>query len=335
MRGHTVGRGLNAALWAFCLLLPLAAHSQQATSNHIDQPSASEEAQDTSGNQETAHREQPSLSPNVALFALPLPIDDQPATEKPKESAKADKSAEGEGFFAGIKWTDAVIALFTIILGIYTARRYYATKGLWDAAKGQGVDMKASIAAANAAAKAAGDQVALSRVALTSTERAFIVPDPIIAYPIFEEGTKTITSWQFRIVWRNVGRTSTQYMVNNSGLVIRHFNKPPVFQYIHKPIDTNINSFGGPDRTAALDKHSVIIDALNDTKASMISIYLWGWADYDDVFDSTPRHRTEVCVKIIVVGNPTNADCGFGYQLVGPFNGTDRECQHRPAPYQS
>lgn len=174
MRGGALRGYLTASLWALCLFLPLAAQSQQAPANHIDQPSASEEAQDPGRNQDAAQGKQTALSPNVALFALSLPGDDQTTSGKPEDGAHADKNAESEGFFSGIKWTDAVIALFTIILGIYTARLYYATQGLWDAAKAQGNDMKASIAHAETAAKAAIASASVARDTLIASHRPWL-----------------------------------------------------------------------------------------------------------------------------------------------------------------
>jgi hypothetical protein len=65
------------------------------------------------------------------------------------------------------------------------------------------------------------------------------------------------------------------------------------------------------------------------------SLYLWGWAEYDDVFPGTPRRRTEFCYRIFVMGDPTDATVGnepgpqkvsFRWHLHNSHNGADGEC---------
>ena len=56
------------------------------------------------------------------------------------------------------------------------------------------------------------------------------------------------------------------------------------------------------------------------------SLFVWGWIEYDDIFENTPRRRTEVCVQVEV-----NADCrSCTPTVVGLFNGADDDCHHKP-----
>lgn len=63
-------------------------------------------------------------------------------------------------------------------------------------------------------------------------------------------------------------------------------------------------------------------------------IYIWGWVDYDDIFDGTERHRTEFCFELMIVGNPAaNNPANISTRTYRAHNGTDTECFRKPAPY--
>jgi hypothetical protein len=58
-------------------------------------------------------------------------------------------------------------------------------------------------------------------------------------------------------------------------------------------------------------------------------LYVWGWAEYDDVFEGTPRHRTEFCHKWSVGGDPRNPTrVSHRYAVHDKYNGADEECEH-------
>ena len=58
--------------------------------------------------------------------------------------------------------------------------------------------------------------------------------------------------------------------------------------------------------------------------------YIWGWAEYDDIFEGTPRHRTEFCHKWTIGGNPRNIDrFSSRYSTYHKYNGADEECEGR------
>ncbi len=57
-------------------------------------------------------------------------------------------------------------------------------------------------------------------------------------------------------------------------------------------------------------------------------ILIWGWAEYDDVFDGSPRHRTEFCYQMTVTGSLSQSHIGFSQYK--RFNGVDEECERQP-----
>jgi hypothetical protein len=71
------------------------------------------------------------------------------------------------------------------------------------------------------------------------------------------------------------------------------------------------------------------------SKKKELEVFLYGWVEYDDVFEGTPRHRTEYCTQIVVEGdvtihtlpgNPEQPHVPFRYQGHKKHNGADEEC---------
>lgn len=57
-------------------------------------------------------------------------------------------------------------------------------------------------------------------------------------------------------------------------------------------------------------------------------LYMYGWAEYDDVFEGTPRHRTEFCHKWSLGGDVSNpAIFSTHYEIHNHYNGADDECE--------
>ncbi len=45
-------------------------------------------------------------------------------------------------------------------------------------------------------------------------------------------------------------------------------------------------------------------------------VYVWGWLDYDDGFDGTPRRRTEFAYEVIVRGDPLQGGDAFRFVML-------------------
>jgi hypothetical protein len=64
-------------------------------------------------------------------------------------------------------------------------------------------------------------------------------------------------------------------------------------------------------------------------------LYVWGWAEYDDVFDGTERHRTEFCYSIGFSDRHAADIVSSDFIRYRHYkgNGVDQECRHPAAPY--
>jgi hypothetical protein len=170
------------------------------------------------------------------------------------------------------------------------------------------------------------------RDGLYAGNRAFVFVKKIEAQFIGEKSTHTITKWRFFAHWENGGNTPTKNMRNRVNYMLSE-----------NPIDLGFEfpDFGDqPDGRTMIGPRSVMhsscfdipVEQLEKVKDGEAHAYLWGWADYNDVFPNTPRHRSEFCAKIVVQGDVLAENCQFLYQHDDRFNGFDEECLRSPAP---
>lgn len=81
-------------------------------------------------------------------------------------------------------------------------------------------------------------------------------------------------------------------------------------------------------------KAPLFLDAVEIPISSIAAhrVFIWGWADYDDIFDATPRHRTEFCCRVVVI--PQNpAQMMVRFETYRMHNGYDDDCFREPSPY--
>ena len=70
-------------------------------------------------------------------------------------------------------------------------------------------------------------------------------------------------------------------------------------------------------------------EKLSDLVAGRSQFMVWGWAEYDDIFTGTKRHRTEFAAQLKV----TSPDGGKSFAVIPMarpnYNGSDEECGQR------
>lgn len=150
-------------------------------------------------------------------------------------------------------------------------------------------------------AGATSQQVALSRQAMTNTERAFVYHDGMrwISHPI--DGGRII--WNLRPSWINSGNTPTRGL---SIQVAYHLGDAPI------PESFAFGYVG--DRRPAMIRPNGLIEGmhyivkgedLQAVKARTKHLFVWGTATYNDVFEGTPQHVTRFCCYVAnVTGDP-------------------------------
>lgn len=130
-----------------------------------------------------------------------------------------------------------------------------------------------------------------------------------------------------RIRWRNCGATPARRCRARVRLDWTMQSLPDDFDY---PSDMPESPF--TKETALAPGLESGIDALlpmaavEEVARKERTLFLWSWFEYNDIFQGTPRRRSETCVRITISPDLT-AIYAMAY---GPYNGTDDDCHHKP-----
>ncbi len=249
-----------------------------------------------------------------------------------EETAKQHKPAKSLGESLSIIWDrtfEDPVAFYTFVLGIFT--------GLLAIVSGTQIYflMRADTTA-RTAADAATAQVRLSKDALINTERAFIFVSKIHAMAGLKGSTGEVIDWSFYCVWENAGGTATRRMFMQTNWHSFDGEIPDDFDFRDLGKGERIPMMVGPKSTTLGAASVVPIALLMAAYEKKKRIYMWGWVEYNDVFEGTRRHRTEYCYEIVAVGRPDIAAHGgephipFEYRGHKRHNGTDEECLKTP-----
>jgi hypothetical protein len=148
-----------------------------------------------------------------------------------------------------------------------------------------------------------------------------------------QKSTHTIVSWKFTPQWENGGNTPTKYMTNR----INYAAFPQTFDATFDWPDIGDLEVGhtmiGPKAIMHPAQIDIPVEVLDKIQNGQLHAYLWGWADYNDVFPGTPRHRSEFCFEIVVDGDVRTENCQFFFRqqvpenpMAGPTSVSRRSC---------
>jgi hypothetical protein len=145
---------------------------------------------------------------------------------------------------------------------------------------------------------------------------------------------KRVLVWQIKPVWENNGTTGTRHMYNHvswktfPGEIPDDFDFPDIWDEGEKQERAII--LIGPQSKLNGRTVSIPTEELIDAGQGRKRVFIWGWAEYDEVFPNTPRHRIEFCVELKVLGDATVANFNhFVPSFEIRHNGADEECGQR------
>jgi hypothetical protein len=152
--------------------------------------------------------------------------------------------------------------------------------------------------------------------------------------PVVNEDTGEIVGWNLQVIWKNAGQTPTRQcvFVVNRGIAPKR---------LPETYDTFPDAEGQRRQKVLIAPNGFVrsgdfyfsLDELQRVREGKAFCYLFGWIDYNDVFEGTPRHRTEFCVAILIDTDPATKNCDFTFAIFGPLNGHDEDCHRRPEAY--
>ena len=219
---------------------------------------------------------------------------------------------------------DLVIALGTLAIAAFTYTLWRATDRLWRTSQIHAGHMERS--------------VGIAENSLVAVQRAFV------SVPLVEVGAvlenQVVIGWRIFVVWENTGTTPTRHLVTNINIQTLETEMPDDFDYpdvTRRNIQRAFLPPRGTLRSGGGAGFIAIADLLR-AASRRAHIYIYGWADYNDIFPDTERHRTEFCSELLILADPRVVDPhvmanSYALTFCRKYNGTDDECYRHPAPY--
>jgi hypothetical protein len=194
----------------------------------------------------------------------------------------------------------------------------------------------AAIAAAYAAyeagraARAAMRSADVANRSLTHLERAFVVFKDI--HRVGNELRKGESYAMVMVEIENSGTTPPRHLITQAtfrvfdNAELKDGDLPADFQYLDVETGSDPASFVlGPKASARLNAFGIKFSDLERIDRGEARGYIWGWSEYDDIFDDTPRHRTEYCFWIRTIAKPISSG-HIEWAAYKHHNGLDDEC---------
>jgi uncharacterized protein YpmB len=231
------------------------------------------------------------------------------------------------------KATSDPIAAFTLWLVIFTAV-------LGAASVFQLASLNRSEVTSAQAAQAAKDAADVAKSNLLVAQRAYVFVTFTQAIVKDIDGRRVL-GWNFTPIWNNSAPTPTRNMRNHISLKVFDGAIPEAWDFPDRwGKETKIEDRKqillplGPRSILSGQTLFVNIDEIHEIVAGKKSLYIWGWAKYNDVFfPDTPDHVTRFANRIVLGGDPTNPErCSVSHPLHTKYNCSDEECSRQGYP---
>ncbi len=221
----------------------------------------------------------------------------------PAETPAATEAAEaatGEDwvhtFFYEVKVTDALLALFAGLLVLLVRDLARRMRDAADAARESAAIAEKSAAVAEHSARTAED-------ALISGQRAFMFIREIKTY-LHQDAESGRFHWTIHPIWANSGNTPTRGLSINTSYRLLDEPLPKGYEFPESQEDL-IPTIAGPRSMVEAVSGTLTSEDLAAVKEGRKFFYIWGWAEYHDIFEGTKKRVTRFCNQLIQVdGDP-------------------------------
>jgi hypothetical protein len=181
-------------------------------------------------------------------------------------------------------------------------------------------------------ADAVRDQAALTRETMIKTQRAFVLVKALEIEPLtvlHQSPTgplvDRVVGWRIGVKWENSGDTPTRDLFTHISLKSFDSEIPNNYDFPDLPDRSLSKALVGPRGTISSASFAIPVEQAQTVRAGAKYLYMWGWAEYDDVFPSTPRHRTEFCFEFLF-SEPFPQKTSISHLMHGSHNGAEDEC---------
>ncbi len=248
-------------------------------------------------NDNSENTEKASDSPSISVPIVPPDQKQEIPNDNGEQSAdKRSESCVLLGY--NIKITDGLLALFTLALVIFTEELARVTKR----------------------------QYRLTKENFVSSQRAFVFLKDFHTAKVRDPINKQVRYWKLTPVWGNSGYTPTNNLVICINYkVFEAFEKeiPEGFAYPYES-SSEAPMVIGPKSEVCSKPFIVwgaeIFSVMQDTG----HLYIWGYAEYHDIFKGSPKRHTRFCFKLFIdntLGEPMVENASF-FQY-GKYNYAD------------
>lgn len=219
------------------------------------------------GNQRSATADQRGTGKSPLVIELLPP-------KNADEIAKQQRDNEYQKYFYDrlIAWSTVALASVTTLLALFTARLWLSTKALVEDAKDTA----------------------------ERELRAYVTMVDMGQGVKIDATNNEMVAWFANPHWRNNGQTPARHV---TAWIMGGLFEPDIprdFDFPKSKIAKNTISVIGPNS----EIRSGDVDIPKDHIAKILSgtgkFYVWGRAEYDDVFEGTPRRHVEFCYQVVI-----------------------------------
>lgn len=200
-----------------------------------------------------------------------------------------------------LKITDTLLAVFTFLLFLATGALFLATRAL---VKGAELSSKIEL-------------------------RAYVFVEGVNQIQARSSDASLVDNLRIGIALKNGGKTPTKKL--RVSINWDSFDEPLEDDF-NFPDRIGIEPMSGPIGPGAVS-HTPHVDIplplMELVARGHKFVYIWGWADYDDVVGGAGRHRSEFCFEFLNDGRLTS------FHEFRLFNGYDEECHRAPSAYKA
>jgi hypothetical protein len=285
--------------FAASISIPAYSKSKQPAPNHVDQATPAQETKNP--NSEASNAEQKPVKAEQPSVAPELPLNNAQAADQRGGETRCCEQKEPEGFFTGIKWTDAAIAFFTLVLAIYTARLYYATDKLWKEARDQRRDNRQTGAIQAIQTRKSLSIADKSANALVAAERAHVIEviqngtvDHMPAILTVNDGSETHFVYhgiRFSYFLKNFGKTPATIIAFDIDAIILPrlpSDEDALVSYNNKQIKMEKYILGSGDTTNVKEFGiSIGVKSGSERSEKIDDFCISGYVKFVDVFENT------------------------------------------------
>jgi hypothetical protein len=164
-------------------------------------------------------------------------------------------------------------------------------------------------------------QERLTREALVTTTRAFVFLEDFDNNFVtaWRNGNPSISNFIIVARWKNSGDTPSKNLTISLNVLYVEGDVPPNFNFLFPP--PPLRTLIGPKANEWNSPILIPDPEANEAFKGRTNIYVWGRADYQDIFGNTPRRFTEFCYRIYF--HPIHNEVKVQFVPYGDYNKSD------------